>query len=228
MCFFLLYLRVRECEYYVLNIAKLWLPSHKYHSYCSVRFDIDFRTVELFSRQSIFIMSIAIYCSIGTLDRETISEIHSARVYVRVCLSVCVCLHVDVLLLYGHISIFRASADTVLHINVQNHKRNELRRNLSIDRIFSIYNTFGVKLRRLYACCVCNRYIFCEIKPMPTEKNNVHWYIVTHIQIHTLHTRASRKTGKKHDRKANIPLNEVWYIYSVSVYRKHSPVEYLR
>lgn len=69
---------LQNFDNYQINIPHIYL------------FDIDIRTVELFSRQSIFIMSIAIYCSIGTVDRETILEIywiHSPhRLILRICL----------------------------------------------------------------------------------------------------------------------------------------------
>lgn len=150
--FFRLFVRawVSICEY-MLNIAKLWLPSHKYHSYCSP-FYIDIRTVELFSRQSIFIMSIAIYCSIGTFDRETISDIQSE--------SRCLCVYAIVL---AHFFFSRASVDTVLHINVQNHKRNELRSALCYLRVY----------------CVCIDMVLWDQADANTKKN-VHWYIGTH------------------------------------------------
>lgn len=109
-------------------------------------------------------MSIAIYCSIGTVDRETILEIHS--IY-TICARPSVCVYYVyvsrcVVLFYCSFVFFVccASAGAVLRINVQNHNRNELRQNLSIDRIFNIHS-------------VPDKRYMVEIKLMPNEKKTM-------------------------------------------------------
>lgn len=139
-----------------------------------------FQTVELFSRQSIFIMSIAIYCSIGTLDRETIFEIHSG-----------VCLY---LLLHGQWAwaccIFLSLSLSSVPLRTQfftsmskiTNKMN-YDENLSIDRIFSIIRIQSQRLgRSLYTIDM-----YGEIKLMPTNKKTT-----MPIDI-SLHTNKNRK-----------------------------------